>query len=50
MESVPIDIRWRQRLANFQKALTEFRESVAIAKSRPLSKLESQGLSDLNRS
>ncbi len=38
------DIRWQQRLANFTKALAELTEAVALAGSRPLSKLEQQGL------
>lgn len=38
------DIRWHQRLANFDKALAELTEALALASSRPLSKLEQQGL------
>jgi nucleotidyltransferase substrate binding protein (TIGR01987 family) len=38
------DVRWQQRFANFQKALDELRESVTLAKSRSLSKLETQGI------
>jgi nucleotidyltransferase substrate binding protein (TIGR01987 family) len=38
------DVRWQQRFANFQKALGELRESVTLAKSRSLSKLETQGI------
>ena len=39
-----IDIRWRQRFANFQQALQTITEAVELAMSRPLSKLEKQGL------
>jgi nucleotidyltransferase substrate binding protein (TIGR01987 family) len=38
------DIRWRQRFQNFQKALAELQEAVALANERELSKLERQGL------
>jgi len=38
------DIRWIQRFKHFAKALTQLREAVALAKQRPLSKLEEQGL------
>lgn len=39
-----IDIRWKQRLENFKKAYGELREAVELSHSRPLSKLEIQGL------
>lgn len=38
------DIRWHQRLKNYNKALTQLNEAVAIAGDRALSKLEKQGL------
>jgi nucleotidyltransferase substrate binding protein (TIGR01987 family) len=38
------DIRWRQRLAHYQKALAQLEEAVALSRQRPLSKLEQQGL------
>lgn len=38
------DIRWHQRLQNFQAAFTELDEAVALANQRDLSKLEEQGL------
>jgi len=38
------DIRWQQRLQNFLKALQTLAEAVALAESRPLSRLEQQGL------
>ena len=38
------DIRWQQRLANFTKVLAELSEAIALAKQRPLTKLEQQGL------
>lgn len=38
------DIRWIQRLNNFTKALSQLQEAVSLARQRPLSKLEEQGL------
>lgn len=38
------DVRWRQRLAHFSKALAQLREANALAETRPLSKLEQQGM------
>ena len=38
------DIRWHQRLANFNLALNELTEAVELSQQRPLSKLEEQGL------
>lgn len=38
------DIRWQQRLANFQKALCQLEDAVQLRQSRPLSSLEQQGL------
>ena len=38
------DIRWIQRFNNFNKALAQLREAVELARQRPLSKLEEQGL------
>jgi nucleotidyltransferase substrate binding protein (TIGR01987 family) len=38
------DIRWIQRFNHFTKALSQLREAVVLAKQRPLSKLEEQGL------
>jgi nucleotidyltransferase substrate binding protein (TIGR01987 family) len=38
------DIRWQQRLNNYQTALARFNEGVALSKQRPLSNLEEQGL------
>ncbi|RMG50993.1 MAG: nucleotidyltransferase [Gammaproteobacteria bacterium] len=37
-------IRWKQRLQNYQRALARLRDAVELAKSRPLSELERQGL------
>tara|TARA_R110001583_G_scaffold73737_1_gene205022 strand:- start:2675 stop:3094 length:420 start_codon:yes stop_codon:yes gene_type:complete len=39
-----IDIRWHQRLANFDLALAELTDAIQILESRPLTKLEEQGL------
>ena len=44
MNDKRLDVRWQQRFANFHKALRELGEAVALAKARPLSKLESQGI------
>lgn len=38
------DIRWQQRLQNFSAALSQLADAVAIAKQRPLSNLEKQGM------
>lgn len=38
------DIRWHQRLNNFDKALSRLTEGVELAKQRKLSSLEEQGL------
>jgi nucleotidyltransferase substrate binding protein (TIGR01987 family) len=38
------NIRWKQRFANYGKALQELDEAVALSKTRELSKLETQGL------
>ena len=38
------DIRWIQRLSNFNKAFTQLAEAVLLAEQRNLSKLEEQGL------
>ena len=37
-------IRYKQRLENFAKALSNLNEAVELASERPLSKLEQQGL------
>ena len=38
------DIRWRQRFSNFHRALQTLADAVELARQRPLSKLEQQGL------
>ncbi|GLX81289.1 nucleotidyltransferase substrate binding protein [Thalassotalea eurytherma] len=38
------DIRWHQRLANFDLALKELADAVTITEQRQLSRLEEQGL------
>jgi nucleotidyltransferase substrate binding protein (TIGR01987 family) len=38
------DIRWKQRLANYRKALERLNAAVCLANERPLSELERQGL------
>lgn len=42
--NTPSDIRWEQRLANFESALKQLAEDVKTAKQRKLSRLERQGL------
>ena len=38
------DIRWIQRLENFQRALSTLQRAIGLAQRRPLSELEEQGL------
>ena len=38
------DIRWQQRFSNYQKALHQLGDAVALSKTRELSDLEKQGL------
>ncbi len=38
------DVRWKQRLTNYRKACASLESAIALAKSRPLSELEEQGL------
>ena len=38
------DVRWRQRLANYHRALAQLSAAVDLAETRPLSELERQGL------
>lgn len=38
------DIRWKQRLASYEKALKRLSDAVALAEERELSQLEAQGL------
>lgn len=38
------DIRWHQRVQNFDLALNELKEAVELSQQRALSKLEEQGL------
>ena len=38
------DIRWKQRFDNYGKAFHELKESLDLAQTRPLSKLEKQGV------
>lgn len=37
------DIRWRQRFANYQRALRQLKDAASLAETRPLSQLEQQG-------
>jgi len=38
------DIRWKQRLSNFNKALSQLAQADELSRQRPLSPLEKQGL------
>jgi len=38
------DVRWKQRLENYLRALQTLRRAVELAEQRPLSELEQQGL------
>lgn len=38
------DIRWQQRLQNYQRALAQLQKAVDLSKARDLSELEQQGL------
>lgn len=38
------DVRWKQRLSNYARALEQLESAVALARSRELSELERQGL------
>lgn len=38
------DVRWQQRFANYTRALAELTDAIKLSESRPLSKLEQQGL------
>ncbi|MCQ4313606.1 nucleotidyltransferase substrate binding protein [Pseudomonas stutzeri] len=38
------DIRWQQRLANYNRALAQLTRAVELAQARPLSELEKQGM------
>ncbi|MHB0765334.1 nucleotidyltransferase substrate binding protein [Stutzerimonas sp. NM35] len=38
------DVRWLQRLANYERALGQLTRAVELAQERPLSELERQGL------
>ncbi len=38
------DVRWHQRFSNYEKALTQLQDAVALSEQRELSPLEKQGL------
>jgi nucleotidyltransferase substrate binding protein (TIGR01987 family) len=38
------DIRWHQRLSNYEKALAQLNKATALSEERKLSELEMQGL------
>ena len=39
-----LDIRWLQRFSNYNKALAQLEKAVLLARQRPLSNLEAQGI------
>ena len=39
-----LDIRWKQRFNNFERALHQVSQAMALKAQRPLSELEQQGL------
>jgi len=39
-----LDIRWKQRFNNFKKAYKELADAVTLSQTKPLSKLEKQGV------
>lgn len=39
-----LDIRWKQRFDNFERALLQLSQAMALKAERPLSELEQQGL------
>ena len=39
-----IDIRWKQRLQNYERALVQFNDAIALYNERALTNLERQGL------
>ncbi len=38
------DIRWKQRLSNYQRVLQQLADAIELGRQRPLSRLEQQGL------
>ena len=44
MQTFNQDIRWQQRLANYNRALERLTNAVQLSAERPLSELEQQGL------
>jgi len=43
-ESIPPDIRWKQRFRNYQRAVRQLADAVQLSRQRPLTQLEQQGL------
>jgi nucleotidyltransferase substrate binding protein (TIGR01987 family) len=39
-----VDIRWKQRLENYKKALDQFNQAIKLSRERALNDLEKQGL------
>jgi len=44
MNSIKVDVRWKQRFLNFNKALSQLEGAVSLSKQRELSQLEKQGV------
>jgi len=44
MNPLKVDVRWKQRFFNFNKALTQLEGAVSLSRQRKLSQLEKQGV------
>jgi len=44
MNPLKVDVRWKQRVFNFNKALTQLEGAVSLSRQRKLSQLEKQGV------
>ncbi|NOQ76568.1 MAG: nucleotidyltransferase [Methylococcaceae bacterium] len=44
MNPLKVDVRWKQRFINFNKALTQLEGAVSLSQQRKLSQLEKQGV------
>jgi len=44
MDSLKLDVRWKQRFVNFKRALIQLEDAVLLSQKRKLSQLEKQGV------
>jgi len=44
MNSLDMDVRWKQRFSNFNKALIQLEDAVILSQQRELTQLEKQGI------